>query len=69
MTRGDKMTNYTIEKRRELYLDWVNNFLTVAYFAEYYDISESEAQEVINSGRKIHERTVEFEAWWKGVAK
>ena len=61
------MKTLTTEKRREMYLDWVNNFLTVAYFAEYYGISESEAHEVINSGRGIHERAVEFEAWWQGV--
>jgi len=38
----------------EMYLDWVNNFLTVARFAEYYNISETEALAVIEKGRIDH---------------
>ena len=49
------MTN---RKKQELYLDWVNNFLTVAYFAEYYGLTEAEANAVINDGRAYHESVV-----------
>lgn len=34
-------------KKLEMYLDYVNNFLTVKRFAEYYNISEAEALELI----------------------
>jgi len=27
----------------DLYLDWVNNFLTIAVFAEYYGLDEDDA--------------------------
>ena len=37
----------------EMYLDYVNNFLSVDFFAEYYSISVDEANRVINEGRKI----------------
>lgn len=40
----------------KLYLDYVNNFLTLASFAEYYGLSESEAQIVIDCGREINQR-------------
>ena len=34
------MINMTLE---EIYLDWVNNFITIKGFANHYDILESEA--------------------------
>jgi len=38
-----------------IYLDWFNNFLSVPVFAEYYNISESAAVELITVARRIHE--------------
>lgn len=35
----------------KVYLDWVNNFLTVQRFAEWYGISEEHAKEIISAGR------------------
>lgn len=35
----------------EMYVDWFNNFLTVATFAEYYNISEQSANMIIEVGR------------------
>ena len=35
----------------ELYLDWVNNFLSRAAFARHYGISEEFANAIINAGR------------------
>jgi len=34
-----------------IYLDWVNNFLTVARFAEYYEMSEQQAHDLIKRMR------------------
>ena len=39
-----------------LYLDYANNFLTVENFAEYYGLTISEANQIINVGRDINER-------------
>ena len=36
---------------KEMYLDWVNNFLTIEKFASYYDISIDEAKRIINENR------------------
>ena len=40
---------------KELYLSWLNDFLTVARFAEYYFLSERQAKLVINKGRVLHQ--------------
>lgn len=38
----------------ELYLDYFNNFLTVAVFAEHYGFTEKKALTVIKLGRAIN---------------
>ena len=38
--------------RQKMYLDWVNNFLTVSAFAEHYEITKEEAIEIIEWGRR-----------------
>lgn len=40
---------------RAMYLDYLNNFLTVERFAAYHDISETDANSLIRMGRKYHE--------------
>lgn len=44
-----------LELTQRLYLDYVNNFLTVERFAEYYQISEEYASAIIKEGRKLIE--------------
>lgn len=39
-----------------LYLDYVNNFLSIAAFAEYYGLDMGQANRVITLGRKINDR-------------
>lgn len=51
-----------MQKILYMYLDYVNNFLTVGKFASYYGISEEKANRLINLGRKIHNRTSKY---WK----
>ena len=46
------------DKLQLLFLDWWNDFLTVEYFAEYYEVSRQRAERVIAAGRKIHNRRV-----------
>lgn len=42
----------TEQEQEKMYLDYVNNFLTVAKFAEYYKISWVSAKSLINRQRK-----------------
>jgi len=45
---------------REFYLDYVNNYLTIAKFAEHNEITEQQAETLIFIGRDLHERYVEL---------
>ena len=42
-------------RAKALYLDWRNNFLTLARFAEYYGITERSATKIIEAGRLLNE--------------
>jgi hypothetical protein len=44
---------------QNIYLDWVNNFLTIERFSEYYGITVVEANTLIEICRGVHERIVE----------
>lgn len=46
------------EKLQNLYLDWLNNFLTRERFASWYDITEERGNRIIELGRKVHNRRV-----------
>ena len=48
------MATITNDKERQMYLDYVNNFLTVARFAEYYGITEKKANAIINKQRTVN---------------
>jgi hypothetical protein len=41
---------------KELYLDYFNNFLTIACFAEYHQLSEEKARRILFIGRKLNDR-------------
>jgi hypothetical protein len=42
------------DKAETLYLDYFNNFLSLAHFAEFHGMSEKTAEYVIIQGRKIN---------------
>lgn len=44
----------TDKQCEELFLDWYNNFITVAALADWYQISEDAALDIINRGRIIY---------------
>ena len=44
----------------DLYLDWVNNFLTIEVFAEYYGLDEEDAKALLQIAKKSHEQRVEY---------
>ena len=47
-----------MNKFQDMYLDWVNNFLTIDAFALYYELTHEQAKYVIESGRKYHEESL-----------
>jgi hypothetical protein len=46
----------------EFYLDWVNNFLTVAKMASNYGITDEECHQLIEIGRKYQLEQSELQA-------
>lgn len=38
----------------EMYLDYVNNFISVQAFADYYGLNTVEANIIINAGRELN---------------
>jgi hypothetical protein len=44
----------------DLYLDWVNNFLTIERFSEYYGLDEDDAKDLLKLAKKCHEQRVDF---------
>lgn len=49
---------YAKQKYTNMYLDYVNNFLTVEKFAEHYQITVEKAKTIINIGRNFHENNL-----------
>jgi len=47
------------EQLADLYLEWVNNYLTVEKFAEHYQVTEKDAVNLLSYGRRYHEKRVE----------
>jgi len=43
----------------DFYLDYFNNYLTVAKIAEHHGISEQSANDLINRGRKLYNQHCE----------
>lgn len=52
LTNPDKVT---AENLAALYRDWMNNYLSIAVFAEDYGITESQAEVTIAKGREVHD--------------
>jgi hypothetical protein len=46
----------TREQLNAVYLDWVNNFISVTKFAEYYGLHNHEAVALIELARAVHNR-------------
>ena len=49
----------------DVYLDWVNNFLTLERFAEYYGLDEDDAKQLLAIAKKSHEQRVEYSQFLK----
>ena len=52
---GIPATPQTDNQKIQMYLDWLNNFLTLRGFADHYGITTEEARSIISEGRALHE--------------
>ena len=51
---------YLRDTLADLYLDWVNNFLTIERFSEYYCLDEEDAKDLLKLAKKCHEQRVDY---------
>jgi hypothetical protein len=51
---------YLRDTLADLYLDWVNNFLTIERFSEYYGLDEEDSKELLKLAKKCHEQRVDY---------
>ena len=51
---------YSNNELANIYLDYVNNYLTVDKLAEDHDLTYLEALDVINIGHSIHETNIQM---------
>lgn len=51
---------YLRDTLADLYLDWVNNFLTIEKFSEYYGLDENDAKDLLKLSKKCHEQRLDF---------
>jgi hypothetical protein len=51
---------YLRDTLADLYLDWVNNFLTIGRFSEYYGLDEDDSKELLKLAKKCHEQRVDY---------
>ena len=50
----------TIADLQTIYLDWVNNFLTLEKFAEHYGMTVLQAHATMVLGRQVHDGYAEW---------
>ena len=48
------MKNYTNKEAEQMYLEWFNNYLSTGKFAEDYNLSMTEVENILDRGREIH---------------
>lgn len=51
---ADEVTKIGYTDYKALYLDWLNNFSTVAGFAEHHHISDDLAENLINNAKELY---------------
>lgn len=56
------MKNYTDEEVHDMYLDWLNNFISTEKFREHYDLGMAETENILDRGRKIQDEINKFSA-------
>ena len=54
------MNNKVKDFLNELYLDWVNNYITIGKMAEDYGMDENDMNDLLCVACKVHEKVGEY---------
>jgi hypothetical protein len=52
------MKKFTERTNADIYLEYVNDFITIERMAEYYEVTEEKLGNIIHKGRQEHEENV-----------
>lgn len=47
-----------MEQLQKIYLDWVNNFITIEAFSNHYGVTKSDGLKLIEICKRVHESIV-----------
>lgn len=48
------MKNYTDKEAEQMYIEWFNNYLSTGKFAEDYNLSMTEVENILDRGRALN---------------
>ena len=51
----------------EMYLDWLNNFISTEKFSEHYNLGMAETENILDRGRKVQEEINEYIEYTKTI--
>jgi hypothetical protein len=51
----------------EMYLEWLNNFISTEKFSEHYNLGMAETENILDRGRKVQEEINEYIEYTKTI--
>lgn len=61
------MRTYNDKEVHDMYLDWLNNFISTEKFREHYDLGMAETENILDRGRKVQEEINEYVEYTKTI--
>ena len=61
------MRTYNDKEVHDMYLDWLNNFISTEKFREHYDLGMAETENILDRGRKVQEEINEYIEYTKTI--
>mgnify|MGYP005994678793 CR=1 FL=1 len=61
------MRTYNDKEVHDMYLDWLNNFISTDKFREHYDLGMAETENILDRGRKVQEEINEYVEYTKTI--
>ena len=61
------MRTYNDKEVHDMYLDWLNNFISTEKFSEHYNLGMAETENILDRGRKVQEEINEYAEYTKTI--
>ena len=67
--KQNTMISYNDKEAHEMYLEWLNNFISTEKFSEYYNLGMAETENILDRGRKVQEEINEYIEYTKTIVE